>query len=123
MKPALWIMVFALHILSCHSQQTVKAPERPIITSIRLTSLLFSPFTIIAVDQPQGRVYCDDRETQRSFRDLRDLAEMAYNGYIFKPYDFYDISISECACPGITLDYEVKRRSDNTIVVYCRKSS
>jgi hypothetical protein len=116
-------MVFAMHILSCHSQTAVQKPEPPIPTSIRLASLLLNKFTIIAVDQPQGRVYCDDRETQRSFRDLRDLAEMAYNWYIFKPYDFYDISISECACPGITLDYEVKRRPDDVIVVYCRKSS
>ncbi len=123
MKPALWIMIFALHILSCHAQTQAKPPEKPIVTSIRLTSLLFSPFTIIAVAQPEGRVYCDDAEAQRSFRDLSDLAEIIYNHRMLSWADYYGISMVECACPGFVADFEVKRRSSDDIIVYCRKSS
>lgn len=116
-------MIFALHILSCHAQTTVKPPEKPIVTSIRLTSLLFNPFTIIAVEQPQGRVYCADAEAQKSFRDLSDLTEIIYNQHMLSWSDYTGISIIECACPGFTSEFEVKRRSDDAIVVYCRKSS
>ncbi len=123
MYRALWLIVLVALATSCNSQQTIKAPDPPIQTSVRVTSMLLSPFTIIAVAQPQhARVHCDDKEAQKTFRDLRDLFGIIYEWRIMQPWEYYGISYVECACEGITT-YRVEHSSPGEITVYCDKPS
>ncbi|MDD5725848.1 MAG: hypothetical protein PHC53_00340 [Patescibacteria group bacterium] len=123
MYRALWLIVLAVFATSCQTQQVTKVPEKPIQISVRVTSMLLSPFTIISVAQPQhARVHCADKEAQKTFRDLRDLFGIIYEWRMIQPWEYYGISYVECACEGITT-YRVERSSPEEITIYCDKPS
>lgn len=123
MYRALWLIFLVALATSCRSQQSIKTPDPPILTSVRITSMLLSPFTIIAVAQPQhARIHCADKEAQKTFRDLSDLFGIIYEWRMIQPWEYYGISYAECACAGIT-SYRVERSSPDEITIYCEKPS
>jgi hypothetical protein len=121
MRNVLWPIVTAF-LVSCHAQDQLQVPANPVVVSVRGASILFQPFTIIAVEQTRfERVRCADQEAQRTFRDMRDLFELIYAGRMIKPGEYYGVSAFECVCEGYA-DYQVERRPSE-VVVHCKKTS
>lgn len=122
MYRALWLIVMVLLATSCHGQTHAEIPSPTIVTSVRSTSVLFQPFTIIAVEKPQyARIHCADQEAQKIYRAMRDLSEMIFAGRMIQPGEYYGVSNFECVCEGDT-SYEVELHVP-VVVIRCKKSS
>lgn len=114
-------LIASIFLFACHAQTPAETPIVQVVVSVRSASILLQPFTIITVEEPQSaRVRCADQEAQKTFRDMRELAEMIFAGRMIQPWEFYGVSYLECVCEG-NAGYKVERQQ-SVFVVFCKKA-